>query len=187
MEVLYAASKFNNRKRSSKIEVIKALNSLGFTTWNELQSENDVRAGKTIKENLNEALNEKIGIVEQKRENKLKRDKRIAKLPDGPERRKLIFQASTEEKAQKRKKTDFQIEEQEIHESYQLLLKELAFKEKIKERERREKERQERGERRAPGEKGVVDAFRGSLNSTSKMTKEEEDELSHIMIGAAVF
>ena len=40
MEVLYAASKFNNRKRSSKIEVIKALNSLGFTTWNELQSGN---------------------------------------------------------------------------------------------------------------------------------------------------
>ena len=67
------------------------------------------------------------------------------------------------------------------------LFQELAFKEKIKERERREKERQERGERRAPGEKGVVDAFRGSLNSTSKMTKEEEDELSHIMIGAAVF
>ena len=82
-----------------------------------------MRAGKTIKENLNEALNEKIAIVEGKRENKLKRDKRISKLPVGPERRKLIFQASTEEKAQKRKKTDFQIEEQEIHESYQLLLK----------------------------------------------------------------
>ena len=40
MEVLYAASKFNSRKRSSKIEVIKALNVLGFTTWNELQSGN---------------------------------------------------------------------------------------------------------------------------------------------------
>ena len=38
MEVFYAVSKFNNRKRSSKIEVIKALNVLGFTTWNELQS-----------------------------------------------------------------------------------------------------------------------------------------------------
>ena len=86
-------------------------------------AENDVRAGKTIKENLNEAPNEKIAIIESKKENKLKRDKRIAKLPDGPERRKLIFQASTEEKAQKRKKTDFQIEEQEVHESYQLLLK----------------------------------------------------------------
>ena len=68
------------------------------------------------------------------------------------------------------------------------LFQELAFKEKVKERERREKERQERGERRAPGEKGVIDAFRGSLNSsTGHMSKEEEDELSNIMIGAAVF
>ena len=82
-----------------------------------------MREGKTIKENLNAALKEKVAIVEAKRENKVKREKRIAKLPDGPERRKLVFQASTEEKAQKRKKTDFQIEEQEIHESYQLLLK----------------------------------------------------------------
>ena len=40
-----------------------------------------------------------------------------------------------------------------------------------------------------PGEKGVIDAFRGSFNSTSNsgMSKEEEDELSNIMIGAAVF
>ena len=70
-----------------------------------------------------------------------------------------------------------------------ILFQELAFKEKIKEREIREKERQERGERRAPGEKGVIDAFRGSFNSTSNsgMSKEEEDELSNIMIGAAVF
>ena len=69
------------------------------------------------------------------------------------------------------------------------LFQELGFKEKIKERERREKERQERGERR--GEKGIVDAFRGSLNSgsTSKsgLSKEDEAELSNIMVGAAVF
>ena len=40
-----------------------------------------------------------------------------------------------------------------------------------------------------PGEKGIVDAFRGSLNSTSHsgMSKEEEDELANIMVGAAVF
>ena len=44
-------------------------------------------------------------------------------LPDGPERRKLIYQATTEEKALKRKKTDYCIMEQELHESYQLLLK----------------------------------------------------------------
>ena len=72
------------------------------------------------------------------------------------------------------------------------LFQELGFKEKIKERERREKERQERGERRGDrGEKGIVDAFRGSLNSgsTSKsgLSKEDEAELSNIMIGAAVF
>ena len=71
------------------------------------------------------------------------------------------------------------------------LFQELAFKEKIKERERREKERQERGERRGDrgSEKGVVDAFRGSFNSTSNsgMSKEEEAELSNIMVGAAVF
>ena len=48
---------------------------------------------------------------------------RIKKLPDGPERRKLIFQADTEERAMARKKTDYCIQEQEIHESYQLLLK----------------------------------------------------------------
>ena len=71
------------------------------------------------------------------------------------------------------------------------LFQEVAFKEKIKERERREKERQERGERRGDrgSEKGIVNAFRGSLNSTSHsgMSKEEEDELANIMVGAAVF
>ena len=86
-------------------------------------TENDVRAGKTIKQNLNDALNEKLADVESRRDNKLKRDKRIKKLPDGPERRKLIFQADTEERAMARKKTDYCIQEQEIHESYQLLLK----------------------------------------------------------------
>ena len=82
-----------------------------------------MRAGKTIKQNLNDALNEKLADVESRRDNKLKRDKRIKKLPDGPERRKLIFQADTEERAMARKKTDYCIQEQEIHESYQLLLK----------------------------------------------------------------
>ena len=72
------------------------------------------------------------------------------------------------------------------------LFQELNYKEKIKERDRREKERQERGERRGDkSEKGIVDAFRGSLNSgstsNSGMSKEEQDELSNIMIGAAVF
>ena len=90
-------------------------------------SENDLRAGKTIKENLNEALNERLKIVEEKRENKLRREKKIQKLPDGPERRKLIFQANTEEKAMKRKKTDYIVEEQELHESYQLLLKVILY------------------------------------------------------------
>merc|ERR1712156_843899 len=105
MEVLYATARWGSRKRSTKIEIIKALNVLGFTTWNELQSENDVRAGKTIKENLNEAMNEKLADIEARRDNKLKRDKKIAKMTDGPERRKLMFQASTEEKAMARKKT----------------------------------------------------------------------------------
>ena len=68
-------------------------------------------------------MNEKLQEIEAKRDNKLKRDKKIAKLPDGAERRKLMFQASTEEKAMARKKTDYCIQEQEVHESYQLLLK----------------------------------------------------------------
>ena len=65
--------------------------------------------------------------VEERRDKKLRRDKKIQKLPDGPERRKLIFQATTEEKAMKRKKTDYIIEEQELHESYQLLLKVISY------------------------------------------------------------
>ena len=40
MEVLYATSRWGGRKRSTKIELIRALNVLGFTTWNELQSGN---------------------------------------------------------------------------------------------------------------------------------------------------
>ena len=68
-------------------------------------------------------MNEKLADIEARRDNKLKREKKIAKMADGPERRKLMFQASTEEKAMARKKTDYCIQEQEVHESYQLLLK----------------------------------------------------------------
>ena len=85
-------------------------------------SESDKSSGKSIKVKLNEALNGKLAEIESKREKAIIREKRIAKLPDGPERRKLIFQKTQEENAAKKKKKDRVVEEQDLHESYQILL-----------------------------------------------------------------
>ena len=50
-------------------------------------------------------------------------ERHIQELPHGPERRKLIFKANNQEKAMKKNtKKDFVIEQQELHESYQILL-----------------------------------------------------------------
>ena len=79
-----------------------------------------------LKENLHQALHEKLSIVEKKREKMLKLEileRRIQELPDCLERRKLMFKASNQEKAiKKNTKKDCLIEQQELHESYQILL-----------------------------------------------------------------
>ena len=65
----------------------------------------------------------KLGECEQKKENYLKLERKINKLPDGPEKRKLIYQKSLKDTEEKRKnKTPVDIERQ-LHESYQMILK----------------------------------------------------------------
>ena len=50
-------------------------------------------------------------------------DRKISKLPDGPERRKLIYQKNQREKEEKRKNCAPVDKERQLHESYQMVLK----------------------------------------------------------------
>lgn len=72
-------------------------------------------------------MNIRLAEVESRREKIIARDKRIAKLPDGPERRKLVFQKQQEEMKQRRNSSAPINEEQNLHESYQILLKVTFF------------------------------------------------------------
>ena len=83
----------------------------------------DKHEGKTPKERITDNLNMKLAECEQKKENYLNLERKINKLPDGPEKRKLIYQRNNRDKEEKRKsKTPVDIERQ-LHESYQMILK----------------------------------------------------------------
>ncbi len=156
--------------------------------------ETDKAVGKSIKEKINEALNKRLAEVESKREKILQREKKIAKLPDGPERRKLIFQKQQEEKSQRRNSSAPINEEQNLHESYQILLKvsyfnlsvlwslfracsqEVNYREKKREKERKKKEKLAKAASEIAAQK--------ELEATDS---EEEDLEKNVLIGAAVF
>ena len=86
-------------------------------------SESDKREGKSVRDRLNESLNAKLTEVEKKREKAIILDKKIAKLPDGPERRKLIYQKQQQENYNRRHKKYPIDEERALHESYQIIMK----------------------------------------------------------------
>ena len=79
--------------------------------------------GKTVKDRLNEALNSKLMEVEYRREKMILLDKRIMKLPEGSEKRKLIYQRQTTENYNRKHKKSPIDEERALHESYQIILK----------------------------------------------------------------
>ena len=83
----------------------------------------DKHEGKTPKERITDNLNMKLEECEKKKENYLLLERKINKLPDGPEKRKLIYGRNLREKDEKRRnKSPVDIERQ-LHESYQMILK----------------------------------------------------------------
>ena len=86
-------------------------------------SESDKREGKTVRERLNESLNVKLSEVEKQREKAIFLDKKIAKLPDGQERRKLIYQKQQQENYNRRHKKYPIDQERALHEAYQIIMK----------------------------------------------------------------
>ena len=77
----------------------------------------------TPKDRLNKALNQKLDEVEIRKQRMVALDKKIAKLPEGSEKRKLTYQKQqTEENNRKHKKSPID-EERNLHESYQILLR----------------------------------------------------------------
>ena len=76
-----------------------------------------------MRERLNESLNAKLYEVEKKREKGILLDKKIAKLPDGQERRKLIYQKQQQDNYNRRHKKFPIDEERALHESYQIIMK----------------------------------------------------------------
>ncbi len=75
-----------------------------------------------IKERLNKALHERLAEIETKKEKAIALDKKIAKLPDGAEKRKLLYQKQQQENFNRRNKKSPVDEERALHESYQILL-----------------------------------------------------------------
>ncbi len=66
--------------------------------------------------------------VEEKREKALLLEKKINKMPDGPDKRKLMYKKQLQDAAdRKRKKTPVD-EERALHESYQIVLKVSSFR-----------------------------------------------------------
>ena len=73
----------------------------------------------------------KLAECEQKKENYLLLERKINKLPDGPEKRKLIYGRNLRDKEENRKnKTPVDIERQ-LHESYQMILKVMSYSRSI--------------------------------------------------------
>ena len=50
-------------------------------------------------------------------------ERKISKLPDGPEKRKMIYQRNLRDKEEKRKNKTPVDTERQLHESYQMILK----------------------------------------------------------------
>ena len=84
-------------------------------------SENERAMGP--KERLNQALHKKLDENEIKKQRMIALDKKIAKLPDGSEKRKLTYQKQQQEEYQRKHKKSPIDEERNLHESYQILLR----------------------------------------------------------------
>ena len=95
-----------------KIKVISQL---------QIISENERAMGP--KERLNQALHKKLDENEIKKQRMIALDKKIAKLPDGSEKRKLTYQKQQQEEYQRKHKKSPIDEERNLHESYQILLR----------------------------------------------------------------
>jgi hypothetical protein len=76
-----------------------------------------------IKSRLNGALNAKLTEIEAKREKALNTEKKLAKMSEGPEKRKLLYVKQQQENYQRKNKKSPIDEERSLHESYQILLK----------------------------------------------------------------
>ena len=86
-------------------------------------TEAEKKTGKSVKDRLNEALDTKLEEVARKREKMILLDKKIQKLSEGPERRKLMYQKQTQENYNRKHKKAPIDEERAAHESYQIILK----------------------------------------------------------------
>ena len=86
-------------------------------------TEAEKKTGKSVKDRLNEALDNKLEEVARKREKMILLDKKIQKLSEGPERRKLMYQKQTQENYNRKHKKAPIDEERAAHESYQIILK----------------------------------------------------------------
>lgn len=86
-------------------------------------SEAERKTGKSVKTRLNDALQKRLEEVEKKREKMIILDKKIAKLGEGPEKRKLVYQKQTQDNYNRKHKKAPIDEERAAHESYQILLK----------------------------------------------------------------
>ena len=75
------------------------------------------------KERLNRALNERLEQVEMRKQRAVALEKKISKLPDGSEKRKLTYQKQQQEEYNRKHKKSPIDEERNYHESYQILLR----------------------------------------------------------------
>ena len=88
-----------------------------------LYTESEKKSGRTLKNRLDEAVNEKLAEVERKRTKMILLDQKIKKLGDTPERRKLMFQKTQIENYNRKHKKSPIDEERALHESFQIILK----------------------------------------------------------------
>lgn len=83
----------------------------------------DQKNALSAKDRVNDALNARLAEVEEKREKALLLEKKIGKMADGPERRKLVYRKKQQEEYERKRKKTPVDEERLLHESYQLVLK----------------------------------------------------------------
>ena len=88
-----------------------------------LYTESEKKSGRTLKNRLDEAVNEKLAEVERKRTKMILLDQKIKKLGDTPERRKLMYQKTQIENYNRKHKKSPIDEERALHESFQIILK----------------------------------------------------------------
>lgn len=79
--------------------------------------------GISAKDKIKEALNQRLSEVEDRREKALLLEKKIAKMADGPEKRKLVYRKRQQDESEKKRRKTPVDEERALHESYQIVLK----------------------------------------------------------------